>query len=556
LVLYAFRAPFGIINIVYAIFSIFFVAYMSGRPLKRRGYFSYQFRERSIFILLCTFCGFLLSLLSGWSPRGDTSVHLQSINNLMADGIVSEARYSLVGHPVIPDQLFSSLHVLVALISTTFGVAPDVAWHYLSPLIAIFVPASVLLLLAPLTADKNLKLFTLTAFMVISFLFSLLMHGTVYDALILPNRFYVWIIVPAALYFLFRFYSSGQSVDFVGFGAATATFFTVHQEGFIWMNVFCVGAVALSCLMRWTPTRLPLRRTVSALILLEIVAVPFLIWKRESNALFIEKASVADWFGHYKIWILNDNIYAFNILERGAYAAPTIFFSIFVIVYLGMIWRSSAKTVNGTELFALATAISFMPLALIYNPLLFPVAMDVVSAVTMNRMLRIPLFHFAAGLFIFVLMAQLARGRDFSRYYAGICSLVLLGAFALAIDRLGAPTLHHETLWAKEIRNLLTHEDVVLADRLASSDVASMTFASVLNIRFNGVIDLLDQQAQRTAVSAFFKGDSKAARGIVEQYRVSYVVASSRQQIDAAKTYDFLVVVREFPERALFSVRK
>lgn len=555
LVFYLLGATFEALNNVYIAFLLIFITYIIVNLIHEKINIKINCSRGGIFLLFVTLLSFLFSMLSGWSPRGDASVHLQSVNNLISGGIISEARYSLLGKPVIPDQLFNSQHVLVAIICRTFSLSPDITWHYLTPLISLFVPASVMLGLSPLTKSGKLKRYVLSAFTLIAFAFPLLMHGSVYDALVYPNRFYLWILLPAAVFFLINYFGSGGARYLIGFCATAAALFVVHQEGIIWLNVFCAGLLVMSWPTRWAPVKFLPERTVLAWFCFQAVSLPFLVWKFKANSAFIGKASASEWFARYKMIKLGDRFYSFNPLELGPYLVPTVLCLIFTFAYYGaLVGSTSLRDKKDAKRVSLVAAVSFLPIFLIYNPIVFPPVMDVLSAVGLNRMQRIPLYHYTFGLIAFLVGNLTFKGR--SQRHMTVCSAAVVCSFVIAISKHDGLSINHSTLWVKEFADELSQEDVVLADQTTSSDVASMTAASVLNIRFNGVNDLVEQQKEKEAVNEFFAGDPVMAERVLSEYGVDYVIVASDEQRAAVKNYEFLSPARERPQGILFKVTR
>jgi uncharacterized membrane protein YobD (UPF0266 family) len=190
---------------------------------------------------------------------------------------------------------------------------------------------------------------------------------------------------------------------------------------------------------------------------------------------------------------------------------------------------NSGRWAPSGRIFVLLLAVSFLPLFLIYNVFLFPAAMDVVGIVVLNRMQRIPLYFFAAGLGVLAADTYLRRfGVSLNYRLASISAVVV--AFCIAALRLSSPTVDHEVLWTKAFLPHLSRDSLVLADPLTSSDIASMTSATVLNIQFNGAVELHDLSREKAAVERFFGGDHEAARDIIKRYEPSHVVARAGGQ--------------------------
>lgn len=546
-----FNASFEVMNIAFGVIAT--AAVIISIP-NRSTKFNVRLSESTVFMATAAACGFGLSLLSGWFPRGDASVHLQSINNLVQDGRVMEARYSLVDHPAIPDQGFNAQHLLVALISRNFGLAPDVTWHYLSPVIALFVPSTVILLVSAVAIEKRLQFYTLTSFLVLAFLFPLIIQGTVFDALVYPNRIYLWIAIPSAMYFLFRYYEHGAAGSIALIVAHVVAFFAVHVEGFLWLVVVTFGVALLAFPFKRTFIHVPASRSVVAILAVLLSAAPFLIWRSEANAAFIEKVTNPIWLEHYSAWRVHDHFYALNPTRLGwvsvavGVAALFAFAAYMAVNYYG-------RTILITERkFVLLLAVSFLPLLLVFNPILFPTAMGVLGIVPLNRMQRIPLHYFAMGAAFFLVAPAGKRVRGLAWNYQYIGTVVVVLSFLLAVGRIPMPSIDHQVLWTKAFLPYLSRQSLVLADPVTSSDVASMTPATVLSIRFNGAVELRDLSKEKEAIEAFFAGDQATARRVLETFEPTHVVAQAGEQKLAAMTYPFLHIVMDTPEGSLFRV--
>jgi hypothetical protein len=546
-----FNATFELLNLLFSVIAaVAAMALFINRSLKT----NFRISGTTLLVAIAAACGFGLSLLSGWFPRGDASVHLQSINNLVQEGRVAGARYSLVGQPEIPDQVFNAHHVLLALISRSFGLSPDIAWHYFSPVLAVFVPSTVLLMISAVTEDHRLQIFTLTSFMVLALLFPLLMQGAVFDALVYPNRIYLWVVIPSAVYFLFKYYESGSRGALMLIAAHVVTIFAVHVEGFLWLVVVTCGIAALAIPLRQTRIHVPVSRSVPALLTVLLSGAPFLIWRAESNAAFIDKVADPVWLVHYSAWRVTDHFYALNPARLGWYSVVAGVLAAGSLAAYTAVNFFGRTLLAGERKFILLLAVSFLPFLLIFNPILFPVAMDVVGSVPLNRMQRIPLYYFAIGAVFFVLCSIGRRFFDLRVNYIATCSLMVVGAFFISVAKLPEPSADHITPWPKAFLPLLGRDSLVLADPVTSSDVASMTPAAVLSIRFNGAVELIDLSEEKEAISSFFAGDELNARQVIERFEPTHVVAQAGDQKLLAMTFPFLSIVMDTPEGALFEV--
>ena len=266
-------------------------------------------KKHFFFLLVVGLLSGLLSMVMGWFPRGDASVHLQVIRNLVGDFVINQPHYSLLGQEKIPDHIYDAYYILLASVQYVTKIELTILWHYSSAVFSFFLPFSIYYLGYNLKRDNRFPVFLVFSFVFISITYNGIMYGTVYDALVYPNRFYLWLMMPVILGLTTNLLKDYSKTKLVICALSVVSFLFIHQSGFLFYFII-FGGVLLIVLIK---KEYKLFRSILILFgLIIITSLPFLLIKLSGNIQFITSSSDQIWHNHYKFFYLTNDFFAFS----------------------------------------------------------------------------------------------------------------------------------------------------------------------------------------------------------------------------------------------------
>lgn len=464
----------------------------------------------------------LISLYSGWFPRGDAAIHLQVIRSILSEGVVENACYSLPGNPLIPDHVYDTYYVLIVCISCFSGIELSIVWHYLSPLFSFMVPFVLLGLLSELTQNKRLIAFSLTGFFIIAVFYSKIQYGTVFDAMVYPNRVYFWLLLPFAFTMFFRFVSSGNFKTAFAQVLVVAAMLLVHQNGFLFFLAVTSSYLLLGLLLA-AHTKAEIKRMLVSVGMVLIFSAPFLYLKLIPNLDYIAKSSSEIWHRHYHFFYLSESLFAFSF--KSYYVRGMIASLIFVVLLL----LRSKTDIENRKIVLFASAGLLMTFFIVFNPFVVPWLSKIISYVAIIRMLRIPAYFIIAGLAMNMIYLYFLK--KFPRINISVRNWILVSAsIGLLLTgtafRMFSGMPDHELPLAANLKNVIPENSTVLSDSLTSTDIAEFMKINALIIQFNGASDLVDMSDSKNDLNHLLRdsimpGD---AFDIIGRHRVDYIV--------------------------------
>ncbi|CZF84758.1 hypothetical protein GCE9029_04596 [Grimontia celer] len=457
----------------------------------------YEIPQVFIIILLVAFGGAWISLFSGWYPRGDASVHMQAIIGVFNDEYIKNPSYALIERPLIPDHAFDVYYFLLALISRYSEIEVPIVWHYLSPILSFILPFTLYSFFKSITFNKKIITTLMISFFIFSCYFTNIMNGTVYDALVYPNRVYLWLILPISLAFLIRFLRSHKSIHLViSVLTATSQVF-IHQQGIIAYFLIGGGMLLISFLKGRKDDYVMIFNT---LLLTFLLAAPFVFIKLKYNKGFIEIASAPMWKEKYNFTFFSENFFSF---PTNYYDLASLSISIF-FVFLLRTHKYLILVVSSSAIFTFLVR---------YNPIAVPFLGDIISYVSINRLNRL-VFHYVIYGFVFYLMCSFfSRKMNFSSrsFYAFLLtmSMCLVGFSAWGSFKNGdfrhiiRNGMSSDVYTAYEtVKDHIDINSVILSDAITSSDIVSFMNVRAVVIQFNGGVDIINIDNERKLVSS------------------------------------------------------
>jgi hypothetical protein len=488
--------------------------------------FQWKKLNKTIFtILIISILGFIFSLFSGWMPRGDAAIHLQVIKNIVYQDIVSQPFYSLIGNPIMPDHAYDTYYILIALITKYSGIELSIVWHYLSPILSLLLPFSLYSFLKSLTNDKKLIAFSLVGFYFLAVFYPLLMYGTVYDALVYPNRVYLWLILPIALAFAFKYVETKKYLDLFIAPIIVCSLLLIHQNGFIFYFLILFGTY-LTSLLYLKSIKLDRKRILINLLLTLIVSAPILILKLGYNMDYIKESSSEIWHQHYQFYYLSENLFAFSFK---AYFKLGMLVSIILIT--GLLFTIKKDTKNALVKLVLAASFIFS-LLIIYNPILVPFLGKTISFVAINRMQRAPLFFILIGFIIYYsycFIKKRTTHKVFNTLKITSAVSILLIAIIVSLIKVKDNNIHHEMPLVSEFNSILEENSIILSDPLTSTDIVEFIDVTTVVIQFNGAADLINIDSEKADVDKILNQEItvKEAKNILIKYNIDYIIVNS-----------------------------
>ena len=476
---------------------------------------------------------FVISLFSEWHPRGDAAIHLQCIHNLIGADRLVMPFYSLVGHPIIPDHTYDAYYVLLALFQKHTEMPLDIMWHYLSPVFILFVPAVFYYLSRVLSTDRKLVRVFLILFFICTTLFPGLLNATLADAMVYPNRFYFFILLPLMLGQAIDYLKSGNIKNLILSALCINTFFFIHQSGYLFTLVLLGGAFILNFFSKnW---RNLFKRYIILLAILIVSSAPLLFLKLSSNLSFIQKASDDIWKSHSRFSMFTDTFYAFPIGRYGNWGM--------VIALAIMLFLFFKQRKGGTEVIlmnSLLTSSILFPMLIVFNPLVVPALGKLISYPAIGRMLRIPLYYFIFGYGIYWSLSHIPLISRFSILFNRVSfSLNVCLVIAITTFQTYGQQLVHKIPPIAEIAFKIPEGSTVYANKLTCTDIAEFKRVTVPLIQFNGTIDLVPIDQEKKEALHFFseKTDIRYIQAIVQKYGVNYIVLQKSAQSEKCESF-------------------
>jgi len=363
------------------------------------------------------------------------------------------------------------------------------------------------------------------------------MYGTVLDALVYPNRVYLWLLLPIALAFFFKYLSYGKRTYGVVSALVVAFQLLIHQNGFLFYY-WILGGVFLVGLVLRKYRGVIIRRTTFVLGLTTTVSLPLLWLKWPYDRQFVHLTTLlpAQWHRYYNFWYLNKQFYAFD--PSALYHLGMLAGLVIAVIAVYRVIRS--HTIN-PPLKEILLGVSFLvPLLVVFNPLLMPIVSSIFSYTSVGRMLRIPLYYlaYAYGVGIIFDVASKFIKTDWARrvfkvnFYLVMCSAFLFVAKP-GYSMFKKLSFYHQLPSIVRVVDHLKPGSLVLSDPLTSTDIVEFADVYSLVIQFNGPIDLVDIRAGRRVVDQVFRQGLPLAvvREILEKEGIDYIVVDKRSRL-------------------------
>jgi len=527
---YFFRLELSLLNILISSFNTIVLIFYLKRKLFRK-VFTVTLDFSSLIILIISILGFYFSINSGWHIRGDSTIHIQAIRNILTSNIVSHPVYSMINSPIIPDHVYDSYYYLLALISKSSNLKISIIWHYLTPIFSFILPIVVFTFVKSLTVKKELIIFSLISFFTISIFYNNIMYGTVYDALVYPNRIYLWFLLPVSLT-LFFFFLEFQNKKFLVLSILIAfSQIFIHQSGFIFYLLLLGGYFALSVFFK----KKDYKASLIAIISLPIISLPFLILKLQYNFSYIKGASADVWHKKYGFVYLSDTFYSFDIFRHTSFLLV-----LFSIVSIVVILVFSIKTGLNKRFVLLLSSSFLVPVFIIYNPFIVPFLGKIISFVAIGRMLRIPLYFLLCGIMIFLLFKGLNKYLKINsnRLFKSIVVLWLLVISLNIFFNTQYKGFRHELSEIALLSNkYLKGGSILISDLQTSTDVVTFMDVKSVAIQFNGAVDLIDISNERKDITKLMIAlkqketiiSHSVYMNVLKDYNIDYVILNKNK---------------------------
>ena len=519
------------LNVMYLIINVIMLLYFFAYPLitKKKStlltvFKKYRWNTTHFIILIIAISSFLLSLFSGWYPRGDTAIHLQVIGNLLQHEFITHAYYSLPSNPIIPDHAYDTYYVFIALVAKISGLELSLLWHYFSPLFSFLIPLALFSFLRSMTNDRALIAFSLIAYFVIAALYPLLMYGTVFDAMVYPNRIYLWLILPIAFSMFFRYIKNKDFVYLLACVVIVLSMLLVHQSGFLFFNILLMGTFLLSLLYKGD-IGFDRKKMISALSIILLFSVPLLMLKLLPNLNYIAESSSEIWHRHYQFFYLNEYLYAFSV--------KTYYKSGMLIAFaLTLYFLYRLKINQKNRLFVLFSASGFISTFLIvFNPFIVPYLSKLISYVAIIRMLRMPMYFLLLGLILSLLYLYFKMKFSetvFARLKKTALLLFVLFASFIVGDKLLNSNPHHKLPQIFKLKSIIKENSTIISDPLTSTDIAEFLHIETPVIQFNGAADLVNIDQEKEDVNRLLNEDIsfEEVESILMKYQADYLIVA------------------------------
>lgn len=479
--------------------------------------------------------GALVSFGSGWYPRGDAAIHLQAIRKILSQANITQPIYSLDTKHVICDHAYDTYYLLVATITKRSGLELTVVWHYISGILALLLPFVIYAFLKSLRAGKSLIFASLFFFLLIAILYPRPMYGTVFDALVYPNRVYLWLVLPVAIALAFSYLINGGKAYGVISALIAAFQILIHQNGFLFYYWILGGIFLLGFLLR-KYRRMLIKQTAFLLTLTTIVALHLLWLKWPYNQEFVHLATLPVWHQYYSFWYLNEQFYAFD--PKGLLRPDMLIGLAIAIIAIYHALRAQTSTLPLVEIM-LGTSF-IIPFLIVYNPIVMPLIASVFSYTSVGRMLRIPLYYLAYGYGMVALFdgikGLIKMNRSYRAFKVSIY-LAVSGIF-LFIAQPGYSVFQqlkfdHQMLPITRMVSYLKPGSLVLSDVLTSTDIVEFADVYTLVLQFNGPVDLVDISAGRQVVDQVLVQalPIETVIQILEREKIDYIVIDKESRL-------------------------
>ncbi|HBG71325.1 MAG: hypothetical protein A2W93_01585 [Bacteroidetes bacterium GWF2_43_63] len=526
---YQFGFSFEVIHLIYFIVTplVLLIAFFSWRKrnTKRIGSLMSLISPEVIVVLIAAVGGFFVSLYSGWFPRGDAAIHLQVIRNMMSEGVVCNAYYSLPGNPIIPDHAYDTYYVLLVMISRFSGLELSIVWHYLSPVLSFLIPFVLYSLLHSLSASRSVKIFSLISFFFLSLYYWQIQYGSVFDTMVYPNRVYLWLMLPVAFSMLFTYMNTRKLLNVAGAALSVAAMLLVHQNGFLFFVIIATGVLFINVLSRGFSQQ-DNKKILTVIGLTILVSAPLLWLKLIPNFNYIHESSSQIWHNHYKFFYLSENLFAFSVKSYYKFGMLLALAATFYLLF-------RSRKADANRLMINFVASGFLAAFLIvFNPFVVPWLSDLISYVAIIRMLRMPMYFLMGGLVLSMIYKYLLNKYPqlFTAWKQRLAAVLLVLIFTGSVLlKVSAGTSQHELPLVFELKNIIQENSVVLSDPLTSTDIAEFHKIHSLVIQFNGAVDLVDMEDCKRDVDRLLNDSISAgeASAIIGKHDVDFVVVNS-----------------------------
>jgi hypothetical protein len=485
-------------------------------------------------LLLVALVGAYISLGSGWYPRGDAAIHLQAIRKMMGQPELTQPIYSLNTQPVLWDHAYDAYYPLVALIARYSGLELTVVWHYLSGVLALLLPFVIYTLLKSLHAGRELILSSLFFFLLLGVFYPKPIAGTVFDALVYPNRVYLWLLLPIALALFFKYLTGGRKTYAVVSALVSISQILIHQNGFLFYY-WILGGVLLLGLMLPKYRGMLMRRTVFALVVTTIAALPLLWIKWPYNQEFVRLATLTIWHRYYDFWYLNEQLYAFE--PKGLVDLARFIGLVVAVVAIYRVLRTQNHTLPLVEI--LLGASFMIPLLVVYNPVIMPMIASAFSYTSVGRMLRIPPYYLAHAYGMVMILAAVKGLIKTDRAYRALkvsAYLGVCGAFLFVAQPGYSVTqqfdFDHQLPAIVQVASHLKPGSLVLSDVLTSTDIITFAAVYTLVLKFNGPVDLVDISAGRRVVHQVLVQDLplETVLQVLAENKIDYILINMKSR--------------------------
>ena len=525
---YWFKLSTNNIHYIISAFNIIFLLFLIFKNHRKILGFRFKFKLNIFYlsILAISLLGFYISLFSGWYPRGDASVHLQGIRSVLSAKYIIHPTYSMYNSPIIPDHAFEVYYYFVALIIKYSGLQISVVWHYTSPILALFVPFSLVFLLRKITLKTKIISFSLLSFFIISVFFNGLQNGSVYDMLVYPNRIYLWLILPISLGFYFMYLNNPKKKYLILSIVIAFSQIFIHQSGFLFYLLILGGNFVIFLFKKKYSY---LKPTFYSIVSLLIISIPILFLKYQYNKDYITGASDKIWHTHYSFYKINEFLFAFPL-----YKHPFVFTAIISLIIVIIAFFS--KKIFNKNIFYVTLAFSsiIIPAFIVYNPFIVPFLGKIISFVAIGRMLRLPMYFLIFGgvfYFLFKWIVVKYKLNPISSFNINISSLLALTTFFVFTLKLSG--YKHEYLPITEIsKKYIKPNSIIISDLLTSSDIVSLMNVKSVGIQFNGAVDLVNSDEERADINSVIISNeenqinSKKIKPILDKYNINYIIVN------------------------------
>ena len=248
------------------------------------------------------------------------------------------------------------------------------------------------------------------------------MYGTVYDALVYPNRFYLWLMMPVILGLTTNLLKDYSKTKLVICALSVVSFLFIHQSGFLFYFII-FGGVLLIVLIK---KEYKLFRSILILFgLIIITSLPFLLIKLSGNIQFITSSSDQIWHNHYKFFYLTNDFFAFSYSK---YFISEMWYGI-IISLISLFYILIKKDHTDKFIYYLIIPSFFLPFLIIFNPFLVPYLSKLISYVAIVRMFRIPMYFLAFAMFLWFIFKKIDEKYNSKIIYALMMSLLIIIGF-------------------------------------------------------------------------------------------------------------------------------